>query len=36
VATPAVNGVVYDPLDGIRLQCLGVLRLIASSRIPTP
>ena len=36
VATAAVNGVVYDPLDGIRLQCLGVLRLIASSRIPAP
>lgn len=36
IATPSFNAVVYDPLDSVRLQCLGVLRLIASSRIPTP
>jgi hypothetical protein len=36
VATPALNGVVYDPPDSVRQQCLGVLRLIASSRIAAP
>jgi hypothetical protein len=36
VPTPAFNGVVYEPLDSVRLQCLGVLRLIAWDRIVRP
>ena len=35
VATPTFNGVIYVPPDSVRLQCLGVLRLVASSRIPS-
>ncbi len=36
VPSPSVDGVIYQPLDSIRLQCLGVLRLIRSVPIARP